>query len=429
MKGLPVKHRSSTVRVSFGLLALAIALLTVSGQAVRAAAPVDGLWNATIMAAGVEIPFRFEITTTGATAQGFFFEGDRKVGSTSGTFADGVLKLDYDFLNTALELTLTGDSLAGTYKNKRPNARPQAVKMTRFSPIPADSENVPQLAGTWEMRRNADEVTAPRDTRTWQVFLRQSGAEFSGSILRVDGDTGTLVGHWQQGKLILSHFAGERPNLFEATPNPDGTLAVTLNGNAHYLVVRSSEARAKGIPEPPDPSRYTNVKNPTEPFHFAFPDLTGKIVSDADAAFRGKVVILSIGGSWCPNCHDEAPFLGELYRDYHARGLEIVGLMFENDEDPAIARPRVQSFIKRHSIKYPMLIAGTTQNIAEKMPQIVNFGAYPTAIYLGRDGRVRSVHAGFASPATGEEHVRLKKELRELVEKLLAESAQSSAAQ
>jgi len=424
-----VKHRSPTVRVSFAVLALAIAVLTGSGQAVRAAAPVDGLWNATVMAAGVEIPFRFEISTTGAEAQGFFFEGDRKIGSTSGTFADGVLKLDYDFLNTALELTLTGDTLAGTYKNKRPNARAQAVKMTRFAPTPVDAENVPQLAGTWEMRRNADEVTAPRDTRTWHVFLRQSGAEFSGSILRVDGDVGTLVGHWQKGKLVLSHFAGERPNLFEATSNPDGTLAVTLNGNAHYLVVRSSEARAKGIPEPPDPSRYTNVKNPTEPFHFAFPDLTGKIVSDADAAFRGKVVILSIGGSWCPNCHDEAPFLGELYRDYHARGLEIVGLMFENDEDPAIARPRVQSFIKRHSIKYPMLIAGTTQNIAEKMPQIVNFGAYPTAIYLGRDGRVRSVHAGFASPATGEEHVRLKKELRELVEKLLNESAQSSAQQ
>jgi thiol-disulfide isomerase/thioredoxin len=324
---------------------------------------------------------------------------------------------------------LSGDSLTGTYRSKRANARPQEVRMRRFAPIDAGVEDVPQLAGTWEMRRNADEANAPRDTRTWQVFLRQSGAEFSGSILRVDGDTGALVGHWQKGKLVLSHFAGERPTLFEATPNKDGTLSVTLNGNAHYLVVRSSEARAKGIPEPPDPSRYTNVKNPTEPFRFSFPSVDGKMMANTDAQFQGKVVILSIGGSWCPNCHDEAPFLGELYRDYHARGLEIVGLMFENDADPAVARPRVQSFIKRHTIKYPMLIAGTTQNIAEKLPEIVNFGAYPTAIYLGRDGRVRSVHAGFASPATGEEHVRLKKELRALVEQLLAEPARSSGAQ
>src|SRR5206468_12387543 len=113
---------------------------------------------------------------------------------------------------------------------------------------------VPTLAGSWEMRRIAEEVTAPRDTRTWHVFLRQSGADVAGSILRVDGDTGTLVGHWQNGKLVLSHFAGERPNLFEATLNPDGTLAVALNRTAHYLVVRSSEARADGMPEPTDQS-------------------------------------------------------------------------------------------------------------------------------------------------------------------------------
>src|SRR5213076_3243857 len=97
--------------------------------------------------------------------------------------------------------------------------RPQPVRMRRFTPAAIGDEDIPALAGSWEMRRNPDEVTAPRDTRTWQVFLRQSGAELSGTILRVDGDTGTLVGRWQQGKLVLSHFAGERPNLFEATRN------------------------------------------------------------------------------------------------------------------------------------------------------------------------------------------------------------------
>jgi thiol-disulfide isomerase/thioredoxin len=409
----------------------AVAYVPVSAAAQSAAAPaarIDGLWDATIVSSGATIPFRFEIETKGTSAKGSFFEGDRKIESSEGTYTGGVLKLVWDHLNTALELTNSGGTLAGEYVNRRPNSRPQKVEMRRFTPVTTDAADVPQTTGTWEMRRVQAEVSAPRDTRTWTVFLRQSGAEVSGSILRVDGDTGTLVGRWNGGKLTLSHFAGERPNLFEATPNADGTLNVTLNGNAHYLVVRSSEARAKGIPEPPDPSRYTTVKDPTSAFQFAFPDLTGKTVSSSDPAFKGKVVILSIGGSWCPNCHDEAPFLGELYRDYRARGLEIVGLMFENDPDPVVARPRVQSFIKRHSIKYPMLLAGTTQNIAEKMPQIVNFGAYPTTIYLGRDGKVRGVHAGFASPATGEEHTRLKTELRELVERLLAEPVPAATA-
>lgn len=410
-------------------LPLAAAILvaaTIATPAPRAASGIDGLWEATVVAGGVDIPFRFEIATNGAEAQGFFFEGDQKVGSTSGRFADGVLTLEYDFLNTTLSLALEGDQLRGAYTNKRPNARPQAVRAHRFMPVPVGSGDPPTLAGNWEMRRKAEEATAPRDTRTWHLILRQSGAEVSGAILRIDGDTGTLAGHWQDNKLVLSHFAGERPLLLEATVNADGTLAVLLNGSANYLAARSTEARALGIPEPPDPSRYTNVKDPTTPFHFSFPDITGTIVSDTDPRFRGKVVILAIGGSWCPNCHDEAPFLSELYKTYHGKGLEIVGLMFENDPDPVVYRPRLQSFIKRYNVQYPMLIPGTTQMINEKLPQLVNFGAYPTSIYLGRDGKVRSVHAGFASPATGEEHTRLKQELRELTERLLAESAPSS---
>jgi thiol-disulfide isomerase/thioredoxin len=418
---------SPRVHVRTGLL-LAAALLATATRLTppaRAASAIDGLWDAIVVASNVEIQFRFEITTNGAEAQGFFFEGDRKVGSTSGRFADGALTLEYDHLNTILEATVDGDQLRGTYKNRRANSRPQEIRARRFAPVPVEADNPPQVAGEWEMRRNAEEATAPRDTRTWHLLLRQSGAEVSGAILRIDGDTGTLVGHWQNNKLVLSHFAGERPNLLEATVKGDGTLAVTLNRTANYLAARSTEARARGIPEPPDPSRYTNVKDPTTPFQFSFPDVTGKMVSNTDALFRGKVVLLAIGGSWCPNCHDEAPFLSELYSAYHARGLEIVGLMFENDPDPNLSRPRVQSFIKRYGVKYPMLIPGTTQMINEKLPQLVNFGAYPTSIYLGRDGRVRSVHAGFASPATGAEHTRLKQELRELTEKLLAESPQS----
>ena len=82
------------------------------------------------------------------------------------------------------------------------------------------------------------------------------------------------------------------------------------------------------------------MKDPTEPFRFSFPDLSGKIVSNTDDRFRGKVVIVSISGSWCPNCHDEAPFLVELYRKYHGQGLEVVSLSFEEagaaeESDPA----------------------------------------------------------------------------------------------
>src|SRR5206468_12440194 len=105
--------------------------------------------------------------------------------------------------------------------------------------------------------------------------------------------------------------------------------------------------------------------------------------------------------------------------------LEIVGLFFEHAATPSVARPRVLAFIKRHGVEFPILVPGTNQEseVAQKLPQLVNFAVYPTTIVLGRDGRVRRVHAGFASAATGDAHVQLKQEKRDLIERLLREPA------
>lgn len=383
------------------------------------AAGLTGLWDAVVIANNAEVPFRFEIAQNGARAQGFFFEGDRKVGSTSGTFEHGVLTLEYDFLNTTLEATLEGDQLRGTYRNKRPRARPMDFRAQRFVPVAAAAATAPKVEGNWAMYRTAQDGS--KLDVSWRLYLRQSGAEMEGAILKTSGDSGTLVGRWKDGRLVLSHFAGERPLLFEAQLNADGTLNVTLDRKFTYRAARTTEARDKGIPEPPDLSRFTSMKDPTEPFHFGGLTLEGKMASDADARFRGKVVVVTIGGSWCPNCHDEAPFLAALHQEFHAQGLEVVGLFFETDPDLAVVRPRVLAFIKRHGVGFPILIPGTTDETAAKLPQLLNFGVYPTTLVLGRDGRVRHVHAGFASAATGEEHVRQKREKRALIQRLLKE--------
>jgi len=63
---------------------------------------------------------------------------------------------------------------------------------------------------------------------------------------------------------------------------------------------------------------------------FTFPDLDDRLVSLSDPQFRGKVVIVTLAGSWCPNCHDEAAFLAQLHRELGGQGLEVVSLMFEH---------------------------------------------------------------------------------------------------
>jgi len=409
--------------------AFLLAALPVASAPQVKAPKIAGLWDAVVIANQAEIPFRFEIAQNGPQVQGFFFEGDRKVGSTSGAFENGKLRLEYDFLNTTLEATFEGDQFSGTYRNNAINGATQGpppleIHGRRFVPVAASTAETPQITGNWVMYR-----TAPDGSKldvSWRLYLRQSGSAVSGAILKTSGDSGALTGHWNGNTLVLSHFAGERPLLLEAHLNGDSTLGITLDRKFTYRAARTSEARAKGIPEPPDPSRFTSVKDPTAPFHFGGLALDGHQVTDADPEFRGKAVILTIGGTWCPNCHDEVPFLVALYKQFHAQGLEVVGLNFELDPNLSQARPRVLAFIKRYGVEFPMLVPGTPDEVSSRLPQLVNFGVYPTTIFIGRDGRVRSVHAGFASAATGEEHQRLEREERELVEQLLAENPQGN---
>jgi thiol-disulfide isomerase/thioredoxin len=425
--------RANSGRVVFDVVINAAVVLLIAlfsaAQPAQAQEKLDGRWDAVVVVGQAEIPFRFEIAHQGEQWTGYFFEGEKKIGSTSGSFTAGKLEFNYEFLNSTLTATVEADNtLAGTYRVNRSNGKVYAFHAQRWTAPSKAAEKPPEVAGDWEMKPVEDDQKAnaadSRRALSWNLYLRQTGAEVSGAILRVDGDTGTLTGRWQEDSLVLSHFAGERAVLVEARLQPDGTLHILLNKQREYLAARTSDAQAKGIPAPVDPSQYTTVKDAAEPFHFRFADLHGKIYSDSDSQFHNKVVILAIGGSWCPNCRDEAPFLTDLYRRFHAQGLEIVGLNFEATGNPEEDKPRIVSFIKEFSVPYPILYAGAIPELKDKLPQIENFGAYPTSIYLGRDGRVARIHAGFASAATGEAHIALQKEIEEFVQTLLRETPQ-----
>lgn len=48
---------------------------------------------------------------------------------------------------------------------------------------------------------------------------------------------------------------------------------------------------------------------------------------------------------------------------------------------------------------------------------------WPATVFVGRDGLVKSIHSGFASPASGDFNRQLKEEFTAKIEKLLAEKA------
>lgn len=387
-------------------------------SAAISAQSLTGRWDCSVTVNGNEIPFRMEFSEKGAAVSGNFFNGDERVPSTGGKLQEGSLLLNFDQYASRLEAALKDGALEGRYGRDARwypfRAHPAAAA------APANAAGIPNIDGLWEIPTKSSKGEA-----AWHFIVRQKDGEVSAAILRVDGDTGSLTGAWRDGKFVLSHFSGARPNLIEIMPAADGSLKLVQNGRTSLTALRPATARAQGLGEPTDPFHHTGVKDPSAPFNFSFPDLDGRTVSQNDARFRGKVVVVAISGSWCPNCHDEAPFLEELYRQYRAQGLEVVALSFE-EADQLKTLARLRAFIKQYGIDYTVLVPGEPGQLAEKLPQAENLNSWPTTFFLGRDGRVRGVHAGFAGRASGDFYTQTKHEVAELVERLLAESTSAA---
>jgi thiol-disulfide isomerase/thioredoxin len=386
----------------------------------------SGLWDGTIKYDQLSIPFKFEISGQGDQIRGSFFNGDIPIGSTGGRLTGKSLSLNFDHLGSKLEAIVDGETIKGTFGGKRGGLHEVELHPHREAAV--EDVKAPQIGGVWDIP-----TESRKGEHAWRFIVRQDGAKASAAILRVDGDTGLLTGAFHEGKFSLSHFDGGRPEVMEIRPKENGSLEVgslevMLRGPrgapAVYTAVKPTVAKEQGI-APSDFTTHTGVKDPNEVFAFSFPDLHGKPVSNTDAKFRDKVLIVNVTGSWCPNCNDEAPYLVELYKRYRALGLEIVALDFEDaDErkDPA----RLPAFIHHYGIDYTYLLAGDTSELNDKIPQGRNLNSWPTTFFIGRDGKVKATHAGFAGEASGPFHEELQKEYTSTIERLLSENTRAA---
>jgi peroxiredoxin len=166
----------------------------------------------------------------------------------------------------------------------------------------------------------------------------------------------------------------------------------------------------------------TGLKRGFDRLGFNLPAADGQIVSLDDERYKGKVVIVSILGTWCPNCLDEASYLAQWYRENKERGVEIVGLAFERKNAADYAWAAINRFKAQHHIDYEILFAGRAgrETIAAVLPELNGFGGYPTTIFIDRKGNVAKIHTGFSGPATGAFYEAWQQEFNALVDELLA---------
>jgi hypothetical protein len=63
---------------------------------------------------------------------------------------------------------------------------------------------------------------------------------------------------------------------------------------------------------------------------------------------------------------------------------------------------------------------------SETLPALNRVLAFPTTIFIGKDGKVKSIHTGFSGPGTGVYYEQFVQHFNETVNELLAEKSTSS---
>lgn len=317
------------------------------------------------------------------------------------------------------------DSLRGNWINHSrttKNVIAFEAKKIRTKPVSVCYCN--PFVGKWEVdfspddpKNNYKAVGIFRNPMCWDMIY--------GTFLTETGDYRFLSGSAHiQGKdtvMILSAFDGSHAFYFRAKKRSDGTIEGDFYSGAHFHEKWTAKRNESFTLRNADSLTY--LKPGYEQLNFSFPNLEGKTISLSDEKYKGKVVIVQLMGSWCPNCMDETVLLSGLHKKYKEKGLEVIALAYERTEDTAKATANVKRLKQKFGAEYEFLVTGKTgkNGAAASLPMLNHVMAFPTTIFIDKSGKVRKVYTGFSGPGTGGHYTELVRETTMFIEELLKE--------
>jgi len=210
-------------------------------------------------------------------------------------------------------------------------------------------------------------------------IFEQDGNKVTGTFRTTTGDYRYLEGVMNNQTMRVSAFDGAHAFVFVAEVTDS-----TMNGQFYSGNHWKEPFVAKRNPdyELPSADSLTFLKEGYDTLEFEFPDAEGNIISLSDPEFKGKVVVVQVMGTWCPNCLDESKYYTQFYKANQDKDFEIVALAFEYAKTKEKALQGIKRLQKRLSIDYRMLLAlfGVSDKgeVNEKLLMLDHVMSYPT---------------------------------------------------
>jgi len=387
--------------------------------------PKQGVWRGVFNVAESQVPFNFELK--GKDAKNAIFtllNGSRRDDFHVERLGTDSVYIKMNTYDAALVAKIDDDGhLSGEYRSLVPGFRGNSLPFTaehgksyRFVEPGKDVKPADDISGKWEIKTYTKEAV-PASI----ALLKQKGNKITGVIMTVVGDTRELEGTVQGNEFQLSGFTGPSPFIVRGKINEDGSLSgeqgFGIYKNLKFDAVKNEKA------ELPDPYALTYLKPGYSKLDFTFPDLNGKPVSLSDDKYKGKVVIIETIGTWCPNCTDQTVFLAPWIRKNQSRGVEAIAIGFEQKDDLEYAKYTLGKLRDKYNITYDILFGGIADKkvVAEKLPALNKFIAFPTTIIIDRKGEVREIYTGYTGTVTGKYYEDYERKFNKVLDQLLAE--------
>lgn len=385
--------------------------------------PKTGIWRATIPTGGGELPFNLDIQKEKEGYAVTILNGEEKLKMDKAFIKNDSLHIPMEVFDAEIVAKVEAEKLTGYWRKMRSdfsfiqgNFTAEFGKTYRFL---EKSTNVNALlSNKYKVLFRSEDK---KDSIISVGIFKIKGHKVTGTFLTNTGDYRYLQGDVIKDSLKLSCFDGSHLFLFKARIEGDkltgGEFWSSLNSLETWEGIKDENAKL------PDEKTLTFLKKGYKTIDFLFPNENGKKISLTGERYKGKVVVVQIMGSWCPNCMDESKFLAPWYTKNKQKGVEIIGLAYERSIDPTFAFPKIKRLKERFNIGYEVLVAGRSDKVeaAKTLPMLNAVLGFPTTIFIDKSGQVREIHTGFSGPGTGKYYDAFVSDFNRLVDKLLAE--------
>lgn len=378
---------------------------------------LSGTWRAVVEMQGQELPFTFELQKNESTYKAIIHNAEERLVLDEVRVQDDTLVMVLHIFDAEIRTKIEENTLTGSFiKN---------YDLTATIPFRATKGDTHRFAKTGSAEvdfsgKYAVTFTSPKDTIPAVGIFKQQNNEVTGTFLTPTGDYRYLQGNVVDNQLMLSTFDGNHTYIFTAKQQGDSLVGDFYSGKTHHETWVGIKSETASLPSE---ASLALLKEGYDKIEFSFPDVNGNKISPQDEAFKNKVVILQLFGTWCPNCMDETRFLADWYKNNKDRGVEIIGLAYERKDDFTYASERVKKMQEKLSVNYPFVIAGVNDKVkaAATLPMLTKVAAFPTTIYIGKDGKVRKIYSGFSGPGTGIYYEQFKESFNQTINELLSE--------